>query len=313
MSRRILVVGATGLLGEPVARRLLADGFQVRILARRPDEARAKFGSSFDIVQGDVTCPETLVQAVDGCFGVHVSLRGGFTAQETEEVEQHGTAHLVHAARGAGVERFSYLSGAGSFEENAWFASARAKLAAEAAIRDSGVPFTVFCATHFMESLPLYVRNGRAVIIGKQPHRLHFVAAMDFARMVSRSFSVPETAGKRLYVFGPEAMTMREALEAYGRAQTPPVSMSSVPIWLVSLVGTITRNPEARFAAGLFRFFSLTGERGDPREANELLGAPTTTLREWLAGTKVADHFCGCGSAPDGRRLGGDVASGSMR
>ena len=31
---RILVVGATGLIGLPVARRLLADGHQVRVLVR---------------------------------------------------------------------------------------------------------------------------------------------------------------------------------------------------------------------------------------------------------------------------------------
>lgn len=283
MSRRILVVGATGLLGEPVARRLLADGFQVRVLARRPDKAREKLGDGFDIVQGDVARPDTLGRAVEGCFGVHISLRGGFTAEETEEVEHHGTANVARAAQKAGLSRLSYLSGAGSFEENAWFPSVRAKLAAEAEIRASGVPFTVFCATHFMESLPLYIRNGRAAIIGKQPHQLHFAAAQDFARMVSRSFSVPEAAGRRLFVFGPEAMTMREALESYCRAQTPPVKVSTVPLWLVSLMGAVTRNPETRFAAGLFRFFSLTGERGDPGEANVLLGAPTTTLREWLS------------------------------
>lgn len=282
MPRQVLVVGATGLLGEPVARRLLADGFHVRVLARRPDKARGKLGDGFEIVQGDVTSIDTLDRALDGCFGMHVSLRGGLTADQTEQVEWHGTANLANAARKAGVERFSYVSGAGSFEENAWFASVRAKLRAEDAINASGVPFTVFCPTHFMESLPLYVRNRRAVIIGRQPHRLHFVAAQDFARMVSRSFTVPQAAGKRLYVFGPEAMTMKEALEVYGRAQTPPVPVSSVPLWLVKFVAKVTRNPEARFAADLFRFFSVTGERGDPGEADELLGAPSTTLRQWL-------------------------------
>lgn len=37
---RILILGGTGLLGEPVARRLQADGFAVRLLARDPDKAR---------------------------------------------------------------------------------------------------------------------------------------------------------------------------------------------------------------------------------------------------------------------------------
>lgn len=78
---------------------------------------------------------------------------------------------------------------------------------------------------------------------------------------------------------------MKEALEVYGRARTPPVPVSSVPLWLVDFVARVTRNPEARFVADLFRFFSMTGERGDPREADELLGGPTTTLGQWLDGT----------------------------
>lgn len=293
MPQRILVIGATGLLGRPVTHRLRADGFEVRILARSPDRARRMLGDGFEIVQGDVTRRQTLDRAVEGCYGVHVSLRGGFGAEETEQIEHHGTVNVLRAARAAragGIQRLSYLSGAGSFEENGWFPSVRAKLAADAEIRASGVPFTIFCPTHFMESLPLYVRNGRAMYIGKQPHRLHFVAARDFARMVSRSFSVPEAAGKRLYVFGPEAMTMKAALEAYGDAQTPRVKVSSVPIWLVSLFGTVTRKAEARFAADLFRFFSLAGERGDPTQANELLGAPTTTLRDWLVMGAAEPH-----------------------
>ena len=39
----ILILGGTGLLGAPVARRLQADGFPVRLLARDPDKARAIF------------------------------------------------------------------------------------------------------------------------------------------------------------------------------------------------------------------------------------------------------------------------------
>ncbi|MEJ2204665.1 MAG: hypothetical protein P8170_11180 [Gemmatimonadota bacterium] len=37
-----------------------------------------------------------------------------------------------------------------------------------------------------------------------------------------------------------------------------------------------------RFAAGLMAYFDRVGELGDPSEANELLGPPTTTLEEWI-------------------------------
>ncbi|HXL20815.1 MAG TPA: NmrA family NAD(P)-binding protein, partial [Streptosporangiaceae bacterium] len=45
---RILVIGATGLIGLPVAGRLLADGHQVRLLVRDTGRARPRSRPSPD-------------------------------------------------------------------------------------------------------------------------------------------------------------------------------------------------------------------------------------------------------------------------
>ncbi len=71
---RILVVGATGLIGAPVARRLLDDGHQVRLLVRDAGRARARLGEGFEYVEGSVTGTEAVDRAVAGMNGVHVSL-----------------------------------------------------------------------------------------------------------------------------------------------------------------------------------------------------------------------------------------------
>ncbi|NOY57941.1 MAG: SDR family NAD(P)-dependent oxidoreductase [Calditrichaeota bacterium] len=281
MKDTILVVGATGMLGEPVARQLQKDGYAVRVLARNPDKAKTKLGDSFDFIRGDVEDASSLVKAVDGCFGVHINLKGGPRAEDFVRIEQRGAANVARAAAQKGVQRLTYLSGAAAFEDNSWFPSIKAKLGAEAAIQESGVPYSIFCATHFMESLPLAVRGKRASVLGKQPHRLHWVAAGDYAGMVSRSFQLPDAANKRFFVFGPETWTMAEALEKYCAAVHPGVKVSSMPIWLLSLIGKVSFNAELQFIAELMRFFEKVGEGGDPTEANELLGTPTTTLEQW--------------------------------
>ena len=281
MKDTILVVGATGMLGEPVARRLQKDGYAVRVLARNPEKARAKLGDSFDFIRGDVEDASSLEKALDGCFGVHINLKGGPRAEDFERIERRGTANIAKAAAQKGVQRLTYLSGAAAFEENSWFPSIGAKLGAEAAIRESSIPYSIFCATHFMESLPLAVRGKRASVIGKQSHRLHWLAAGDYAGMVSRSFQLPGAANKRFFVFGPEAWTMSEALEKYCAAVHPGIKVSSMPIWLLSLIGRVSFNAELKFIAELMRFFEKVGEGGDPTEANALLGAPTTTLEQW--------------------------------
>ena len=84
---KILIVGATGMLGEPVARQLQADGHTVRLLSRNVAKAQTKFGEWFEVVYGDVAQPETIRKALAGCDGVHMNLAGGPTPEDYDRIE----------------------------------------------------------------------------------------------------------------------------------------------------------------------------------------------------------------------------------
>ena len=60
----ILVIGATGMLGEPVARRLKRDANRVRVFTRYPDKAVELFDSSFEVTCGDVNDENKLLEAM---------------------------------------------------------------------------------------------------------------------------------------------------------------------------------------------------------------------------------------------------------
>ena len=74
-----------------------------------------------------------------------------------------------------GVERITYISGATACEENRWFSLTDVKVRAEAAIKASGVPYTIFCPTWPMEMLARYARNGEPFLIGDQFAPIHFL------------------------------------------------------------------------------------------------------------------------------------------
>ena len=281
---RALVVGATGMLGEPVARRLLADGWRVRCLVRDEARARTKLGTGFEYVVGDVTRAETLDAAFDGCAVAHLNLRGGNTLDSYQSQEVQGAANCAAAARRHGLRRISYLSGSGRSDAAVQrHFPVRVKAAVEAALAGSGVPWTSFRATHFMESLPQFVRDGRAAVLGRQPHRLHYLAAVDYAAMASRALDSAGCENRALYLWGPEAFTMREALERYVAAVHPGLKVGTLPLPVARAIAALTGNADLKFAAALFEAFTAIGEAGDPGEANRLLGAPRTTLAAWLA------------------------------
>ena len=64
MTQSILVVGGTGMLGEPVARQLCAAGHHVRIFTRSAEKAAARFGADYEIVAGDVEDRAALASAL---------------------------------------------------------------------------------------------------------------------------------------------------------------------------------------------------------------------------------------------------------
>ena len=273
--KRILVVGGTGMLGGPVARRLRADGFDVRLLARDVGKAATMFGDGFDVAAGDVTDVDSLARALAGCDGVHVSVGG--------PVDQLSAENVAALAPRLGLERITYISGATAAEQNRWFPMTAQKLDAEAAIRACGVPFTLFCPTWPMEQLPRLARGGQPLLISDRLPPYHWFAADDLGRMVSAAYRLAAAAGQRFYVYGPEAMTMKEAMERYCRAFHPQVeSVSVMPVEAARAMAKSTGNQMLGFFAELMAYFDRVGEMGDPAGADRLLGALETTLEAWI-------------------------------
>jgi len=276
--KKVLVLGGTGMLGAPVVRRLAADGFFVRVLARHPGEAREKLADvaeRVEIVAGNALDRLDVSTAAAACDIVHVSVGG--------PDERTATEQAARAAAGVGAERIGYVSGTTVAEAHRWFPMIEAKLAGEQAVVGAGVPWTIFRPSWPFEQLPRFARGGRPFLLGEVSPRWHWFAADDMARMVSAAYSRSEAAGKRFVIHGPEAMTLRQALQRYCDAvhpDAPPIQV--MRLWLARAIGLLRRNAQLRFAAALMSYFEEVGEGGDPTETNRLLGAPDTTLDAWL-------------------------------
>jgi uncharacterized protein YbjT (DUF2867 family) len=280
-TERILVVGATGLIGTPVARQLLADGHHVRVLVRDPDRARAQLGPEFEYVSGSVTDSAAVDRAVGGVDAVHVSL-GVEDPAHLEAVEHRGTANVAVAAARHEVERIGYLTG--SLVREAYgpkIPEHRAKLAAEQAIQESGVPYTFFRPTYFTNTLPRHVQGPVIVALGRQRLALHPVCAEDFAVQVAHAFATPEAANREFYIHGPEQVTLHQALDIYRRVVAPDKRLVTIPLPVMATIDRLFMGGKLAPNLQIMHLLSRLGERGDPSAATSVLGAPTTTVEAW--------------------------------
>ena len=273
---RILVLGGTGMLGEPAVRHLLEDGFEVCVFARNPIRIRELFGESVGLVAGDLGNIKTLGAAMEGCQAVHISVGG--------DVDLESAENVASLAPRLDVQRVGYVSGATVSVQNIWYPMVAAKLAAEKVIQECGVPWTVFRPTWPMEQLWNFVRSGRPMVIGNLTTPYHWFAADDMGRMVSAAFGLEAAAGRCFYIHGPEAILVKDAVERYARSLDPEADEASVmSIRKARILAFLTRNKRLRAAADLLGYFEKVDEPGDPAAADALLGAPTTTLDQWIA------------------------------
>jgi uncharacterized protein YbjT (DUF2867 family) len=278
----VLVIGATGTVGGPVARQLVADGYHVRLLVRDVERAQTQLGSDFEYIVGRVEESEAVNQALAGCSGVHISLQAGSNPEDIERVEYRGPIRIVElAAKQPGIH-LSYVSGmfVGGQVGHGVLAD-QAKGRVEQAIQDSGLSFTIYRPTYFMDNLPKHLQGKRAMVLGKQPHPLHLVAASDFGRMVSRAFQEPEAENRIFYIQGPEALTLVDALRLYCSMLEPEKRVMTIPLWVMPILDTLFLGKQMRRTVQMMQVLQRSGELGDPTDANRLLGAPTMTLRAW--------------------------------
>lgn len=107
---RVLVAGASGLIGANLVRTLLREGCDVVALVREHSDIRAIDGLPVTLHRADTTGPEPpLVEAARGCDLVfHAAVQFSYDTRHGDGLEAaavRGTQGLLRAARAAGVRR----------------------------------------------------------------------------------------------------------------------------------------------------------------------------------------------------------------
>jgi nucleoside-diphosphate-sugar epimerase len=111
MNARIAVLGATGVYGRHLVPRLIAAGYRVRALARRPESAASAAACGAEIAVADIFDEASLRAGLAGCE-VALNLATSLPAPgeqgdyaKNDQLRREGTPIFVRACREAGVTR----------------------------------------------------------------------------------------------------------------------------------------------------------------------------------------------------------------
>lgn len=110
----VAVTGATGFIGAPLVRRLVARGDRVRVMARPTSDLSAFEGLDVEVVRGDLfdsASMRRLCAGADALF--HLAADLSFwqgVAAEQDRINVEGTRRAMDAARAGGVGRVIHTS-----------------------------------------------------------------------------------------------------------------------------------------------------------------------------------------------------------
>lgn len=228
-SKIILVTGATGQQGGAVARHLLKKDQKVRVLARTPAKAEALAQLGAEVVQGDLTDPESLAAALQGISGVFAMT----TPFEGLDGEVRQGIALADAAKAAGVSHYVFTS-VQSADRNTGIPHFETKWKVEQHIRKISLPATILRPVFFMEnfSSPWFwpsISKGDIVLPMKPTTRLQMVYVDNIGAAAAAAFTQPEKfIGQAVDLAGDE-MTMPEAAAALSKVLGKPIGFQTLP------------------------------------------------------------------------------------
>jgi len=136
---RLAVTGGTGFVGSHLIEAALAEGHQIKALARRPQPPQ----EGVTWVTGALDRPDSLAELCKGCDAViHIAGVINGDAHAFHQGNVVGTENMVDAATAAGVQRFIYISSLAA-REPSLSAYGRSKCESEEPVIAAGPDWTI--------------------------------------------------------------------------------------------------------------------------------------------------------------------------
>jgi uncharacterized protein YbjT (DUF2867 family) len=276
----ILVTGATGRVGERVARELLAQGHRVRALVRDAAKAQPLAAAGAELTVGDLRQPASLPPAVAGVSRVFLAT-GDAPDQEPMECA------LIDAAKAAGVRHVVKLSGqSAGLPVPVSFGVAHRRI--EQTLERSGLAYTFLRPTFFQQSLLLFaedVRRRGSFAAPAKRARVAMVDARDVADVAVRCLGGPGFEGRILTLTGPQAVSFPEVAALLGQLRGGSVRFTSLPAFVAwVMLPFVSGMPrwQSNQVVALLRALERGAQEPVTSDVRDVLGRPARAVQDFL-------------------------------
>ncbi|MFM7271467.1 MAG: SDR family oxidoreductase [Actinomycetes bacterium] len=218
------MAGATGYIGRRLVGELVAEGHEVRCVARTPGKLDGEpWRDAVEVVRGDVLDPESTAEACRDVDAVYYLVHSIGADEDWEERDRRAASNVRDAAAAAGVRQIVYLGGLGDDTGTSLSPHLASRHDVGAVLRGGSVPVTELRAAviigsgsasfemlrYLVEVLPI-MTTPRWVETKVQP-----IGVQDVLRYLVGVLLEPRAMGRTLEIGGADVLTYHRMMDLY--------------------------------------------------------------------------------------------------
>ncbi|SHF55696.1 Uncharacterized conserved protein YbjT, contains NAD(P)-binding and DUF2867 domains [Arenibacter palladensis] len=256
IKKTILLAGATGYLGNYIAKELISRNMDTKIIVRKPGKLIDMASKLTGIIQAEVTRPETIRGHFHGVDTVISTV--GITRQKDGltymDVDYGANMNLLDEAKRAGVKKFIYISVInGQLHRNLKLVEAKEAFVDQ--LKVSGLDYTIIRPNGFFSDMRDFLKmaeKGSVYIFGKGKKKFNPIHGADLAQVCVDAINSNK---KEIVVGGPDILTHYEVAEMALLASGKPINIIHLPHWLRKSILWIMRTFTSSKTYGPIEFF----------------------------------------------------------
>jgi len=261
-TKKVLVAGATGYLGQYLVKELKERAYWVRVLIRKKEQ-KADFTDVDDFFEGEITKPNSLKGLTQDIDWVISTI--GITRQKDGlsymDVDYQGNINLLLNAKENGVKAFQYVSAInGNQLRHLKIFEAKERFVDE--LKSSGLKHSIVRPNGFFSDMRDFLqmaKKGKVYLFGDGNHQLNPIHGADLAIVcidkMEQNISEATVGGKELF-------SQNEIAELALNAWQQPGRIIHLPDWIRRFIIASLRLLTSSKTYGPIEFF-LTAMAND--------------------------------------------------
>lgn len=284
----IIVLGATGTIGQLLVTQLKKASQDFVIIARNIDAAKQQFNSQ-SIRFADLDKPNTLIPAFKGGSALFL-LSGHGQNMEAQQLA------AIDAAKQAGIQHIVKISGCeASISPSSSTETGREHYRIEQHLKNSTSHFVILRCNFFMQNLldqaaSMVRKNGKILMPFHKNTPFSFIDAQDIAHCAAVALTQKAHLGKTYYLTGQPSSFMALS-NSLSTKLNKKVTYKKIPLWLTKLVMRLKGGEPRiiRHQMEMAKLFLKGAGKKDTNKVLELTRVQPSTLNEFI--DKNIAHF----------------------